>query len=328
MKYLFASTWLFMTIAVAFYGCSKSNDNAAPAVADMTPPVVLSVLPSMNATGVAVDSKPTVTFSEAMNASTISTSTFVIRQGTATIAGTVAYSGNTATFTPAVPLTAGTVYSGTIVAGVKDLAGNALAANYTWNFTTAAVVADVTTPTVSSVAPASGTTSFAVNGVITATFSEAMNASTLTTSTFTVTQGTTAVSGSVTYSGNTATFTPAVALSGVTAYTVAISTGAKDLAGNSLAAKYSWSFTTATVTAACGSGVQSFSANVFPIVSAKCMPCHGATNPSAGISLTNYAQVKAIGSRLDNTSMYSKMNVDACSIAIIKAWLAQGSLNN
>jgi hypothetical protein len=58
------------------------------------------------------------------------------------------------------------------------------------------------------------------------------------------------------------------------------------------------------------------------------MPCHGASGPSAGISLTNYTQVKAIGTRLDNPGMYAKMNVDACSIAIIKAWLAQGSLNN
>ena len=67
-------------------------------------------------------------------------------------------------------------------------------------------------------------------------------------------------------------------------------------------------FTTAAALA-CGSGTQSFATNVFPIVQNKCMPCHSGSSPSGGISLTNYTQVKAIGSRLDNSTMYGKMGV-------------------
>jgi hypothetical protein len=179
-----------------------------------------------------------------------------------------------------------------------------------------------------SVAPASGAISVAVNSSITATFSEPMTASTITATNFTVKQGMVNVAGTVTYSGNTATFKPTAVLSGMMPYTATITNTVKDLAGNALAASYSWNFTTVAVVAACGSGTQSFSANVLPIVTAKCTPCHNASRADAGISLVNYAQVKAIGSRLDNPGMYSKMSVDACSIAIIKAWITQGSLNN
>jgi hypothetical protein len=309
---------------------SWSFTTAGGTTTDVIAPTVLSVFPANNATGVAISNKPSVTFSEPMNASTITISSITLKQGSTTIAGTVTISGTTATFTPSTTLAVSTVYTETVTTAVKDLAGNAIAANYTWSFTTAAAAsaADVTAPTVLNVAPASGASSVAVNSAISATFSEPMTATTITATNFSVKQGMLIVAGTVTYAGNTATFTPSVSLTGMMPYTATITTGVKDLAGNAMAANYTWNFTTVAVVAACGSGTQSFSANVLPIVTAKCTPCHGASGASAGISLTNYAQVKAIGSRLDNPGMYSKMSVDACSIAIIKAWIAQGSLNN
>jgi hypothetical protein len=51
----------------------------------------------------------------------------------------------------------------------------------------------------------------------------------------------------VTNIGSTVTFTPAGGLTPNTVYTATITTGAKDLAGNTLAADYSWSFTTGTM---------------------------------------------------------------------------------
>ena len=259
-----------------------------------------------------------------MMASTITTTTFTLKQGTTAVAGTVAYSGTTATFTPTVALAAGLVYTGTITTGAKDAAGNAIAANFTWSFTTAAaVVVDATPPTVLSNVPASGATSVATNSNVTATFSEAMTASTITSTTFTVKQGATAVAGSVSYSGTTASFTPSAALTGGLVYTATITTGAKDAAGNAIASSYSWNFTTVAPVV-----LTSFATQISPIVTGKCMPCHGATGPSAGISLTNYAQVKAIGARLDNTGMYSKMGVTAAEQALIQSWILQGSLNN
>src|SRR4030095_14093154 len=76
------------------------------------------------------------TFSEPMDASTISTATFTLKQGTTPVAGTVNYSVLTATFTPAENLAPLTTYTATISTGAKDLAGNALTTDMSWIFTT------------------------------------------------------------------------------------------------------------------------------------------------------------------------------------------------
>jgi len=107
---------------------------AAP---DTTPPTVTAVSPGIGATDVPITSTLTATFSEAMNASTINTSTFTL-SGSSPVSGTVSYAGTTATFTPSSPLAYNTTYTATITTGVKDLAGNAMAENYTWSFTTRA----------------------------------------------------------------------------------------------------------------------------------------------------------------------------------------------
>lgn len=289
---------------------------------DTTAPSVITVVPINNASDVAVNGSATVTFSEAMTASTINDTNFFLKQGSTNVAGTVSYSGTTATFTPGTSLTANAVYTAVVTTGVKDAAGNAMASNYTWSFTTSGA-ADVTPPTVLSVVPAGNATSIGVNSNVTATFSEAMSASTITSTTFILKQGSTSVAGSVTYSGTTATFNPTNDLSGNTVYTATITTGVKDVAGNAIVSNYSWSFTTAATV----SGV-SFASQVFPIVQNKCMPCHSGSSPSSGISLTSYTQVKAIGSSLDNPGMYTKMGVTAAEQTLIKTWLAQGSLNN
>ncbi len=242
-----------------------SFTTAAATVTDVTPPTVQSVTPALNATSVASGSKVSVTFSEAMNASTINATTFTLKQAGTGVAGTIGYSGNIATFTPSSALAAGTVYSGTVTTGAKDAAGNALASNYTWSFTTAAAtVTDVTKPTVQSVTPASGASSVATGSKVTATFNEAMKATTISTTSFTLARGTTPVAGSVALSGNTATFTPTSALTAGTGYTATLTTTVADAAGNTLAANYSWSFTTAAAADVTKPQVQS----VTPLASA------------------------------------------------------------
>lgn len=206
-------------------------------------PTVISTDPVDAATGVTFNQKIAATFSKTMDASTITTATFTLKQGTASISGFVSYSGTTAIFTPANNLTASTTYSATITTGTKDLTGNALANNYVWSFTTGAA-AVVTPPVVNSTNPANAASGVVLNKQLTAIFSKTMDASTITTATFTLMQGTTFVSGTVSYSGTTATYIPSSNLMVNTTYTATITTGAKDLAGNSLAANYVWSFTT------------------------------------------------------------------------------------
>jgi hypothetical protein len=83
------------------------------------------------------------TFSEAMNPTTINTTTFTLTSGAPPIAvaGAVTYDvpSHVATFTPTNPLALSTLYTATITTGAQDLFGNPLASNYVWTFTTSAV---------------------------------------------------------------------------------------------------------------------------------------------------------------------------------------------
>jgi hypothetical protein len=303
------------------------------AAADVTPPTVLSSVPVSGATSISSSSKLTATFSETMDATTITSSTFTLKQGSVSVAGTVSYTGTTATFTPSAALTGNTLYSAAITTGAKDVSGNQLAANYTWSFTTS-VPSDVTAPSIISVTPANSGTSVAVATSATAVFSESMNAGLMTASTFTMKQGTTAVAGAVTYSGTTATFTPSAALTGGTVYTCTVTTGVKDLAGNAMASNYTWSFTTV---AAVPAG-KSFAADVVPILNI-CNTCHTHPwTPSTNAS-TFYSSLLS-GGYVNTTTptsgkIYTKLSgghpgstVTAAQVTTILTWITEGSKNN
>jgi hypothetical protein len=113
---------------------------------DTTPPTVTSVSPTAGSTGVSVATIVTATFSEAIDVTTVTGSTFELRDAGNTLVATgVTYDvpSRTATLTPASSLASGTTYTARVLGGasdprVKDVAGNALAANFAWSFTTAA----------------------------------------------------------------------------------------------------------------------------------------------------------------------------------------------
>src|SRR6185503_3470307 len=157
-------------------------------------PTVTATAPANLATGVAINSQIAAIFSEAMDPSTISTTTFTLRQRATPVAGTVTYSGGTATFTPAANLAPMTEYTATMTTGTRDLAGNALTSGFSWSFTTGAAP-DTTAPALSDIGPVNEAVNVPLNQTITVSFSEAMDPSTINTTTFTLMQGTTAVAG-------------------------------------------------------------------------------------------------------------------------------------
>jgi len=214
------------------------------ATPDVTAPVISSINPLNNAINVAVNKAVELTFSEAIEPSTMNAATFTLKQGSVSVSGAVSYTGVKATFTPSGNLEYSKVYTGKVTTGVKDLASNALANEYAFSFTTAQAP-DITSPVVNSTDPLNNATGVAVNKVVAVTFSEALDPLTINATTFTLKQGATAVIGVVAYSGITATFTPANVLVAGTVYTATLTTGAKDLAGNALAANSVISFTTA-----------------------------------------------------------------------------------
>jgi hypothetical protein len=220
------------------------------AIADTTAPTVTSTINANGATGVPINTKVGATFSEAMDARTITASSFSVKQTVAgtPVTGTLSYAGLSAVFIPSGVLAASTQYTVTVSTAVKDLAGNPMAANYVWSWTTGAT-ADLTPPTVTSVTPADLAVNVATASAVNATFSKAMNPLTLNTVSFTVRQGVTNLAGLVSTSpgGTIATFMPSTALASNTVYTATITAATTDLAGNPLAANKVWSFTTAAV---------------------------------------------------------------------------------
>lgn len=244
LKLILSSLACLLLVGVA--GC---GDDENPVSTDQTPPTVNSTNnPANGATNVPLSASVTASFSEAMNASTISTSTFTLNQGATGVAGTVTYLASTgATFNPTNSLLPNSAYTATIATGAEDLAGNALEDDYVWSFTTGTAI-DATPPIVASTVPENGATNVSINAAITAEFSEPLDPTTVTGTSFSLKQGTTAVAGAVGYSGNTASFTPSAALANATVYTATVTTVVSDLSGNALIQARVWTFTTASAT--------------------------------------------------------------------------------
>lgn len=225
---------------------------------DATAPTVISVAPQADATGVALNTSITASFSEAMNPQTLDAASFSLEcPGAAPVSATVGYAvnGNTATLTPSNTLPAATLCAATVSTDVRDVAGNPLLAPVTWTFTTGAAL-DTTSPTLTSSNPIGGATGVCINKTINTLFSEAMDPLSVNTSTFTLaTNAGTAVIGVVAYDPPTriATFNPSADLVGTpaTTYVATVKGGAlgvRDLQGNTLAADRVTTFTTGALT--------------------------------------------------------------------------------
>ncbi len=212
-------------------------------------PKVLFTNPVNGVTGLAANAALTTIFSEHMDIATVTSATFLLKDGSNNpVHGTVTYSGQVATFVPDNSLGYVTPYTATITDGVKDLGGNSMAANYAWSFTTG-LAPDTTPPTVNSTSPANEAVCVIPEDVrLLANFSEFIAWSSMNSSTFILKDGSqNPVSGVAggTNGGMAAMFSPSIALASSMLYTATVTTGIKDLAGNTLAADYSWTFTTA-----------------------------------------------------------------------------------
>jgi len=116
---------------------------------DATAPQTISFDPLDGATGVALNTHPSATFTEAMDPLTLTTANFTVTgPGVTPVTGTVVYDAvsRVAVFTPASNLASATTFTATITTGVRDLAGNALERNLVWTFSTATALGPGTVP--------------------------------------------------------------------------------------------------------------------------------------------------------------------------------------
>jgi uncharacterized repeat protein (TIGR02543 family) len=141
-------------VVVNIAGCAK--DDFTGEVAGVCP--VVTTDPIDKAVDVAIGKVITATFNTDMDPETITDSTFIIKQGTEVIEGTIAPTDDAAvyTFTPKVPLAPFTTYTGTITMEARDLFHTAMAADYVWSFTTIPMVSLSSTPEIGGVAAGSG----------------------------------------------------------------------------------------------------------------------------------------------------------------------------
>ena len=267
------NTYSDCTITVTDNSSNSVTLNISSFVIDTTAPTVYSIYPTDNQSGVSLSDNVSVTFSEAMDTTYVTTSTSdtycagTIRVSSDNFSNCVRMSSSPAssnsnkTFTldPYDNLSYSTTYKTRVTTGVKDTAGNTLSNQYETSsgFTT---FSETTAPTVDSVSPEDNSTNVAVSTTVAVTFSESMSTSTITTNTDNTTctgsfqlssnNFTTCIkmsaAPSASNSDKTFTVTPDDNLSRGTNYKIQITTYAADTSSNSLADNYTTSngFTT------------------------------------------------------------------------------------
>ncbi|HPF04568.1 MAG TPA: Ig-like domain-containing protein [Spirochaetota bacterium] len=204
---------------------------------------VVSVDPANNASNVPYTAVITVTFSNDVDMSTVSSSTFKVNDGAVT--GTFSYDpvSRAVTFTPASEFLHSTVYSVNITQGVYSIDGKPLESAYSGSFTT-----EIYYFYVVSVSPAAGGVDVPVSSNIVVQFDDNIDLSTVTTSTFIVDGGAGAIAGAYTIDAllRTVTFNPSSDMAGFTNYNVTLTTGIQNLTSETMATDYFWGFTTAS----------------------------------------------------------------------------------
>ena len=126
------------TYRIAVVGGSLANKEGTFTLGVDMAPEVTATKPAANATKVTRGANVSATFSDEMDQSTISTTSFkLVRQGTSTpVSATVSYdpATKTATLNPSASLKREATYTATVTTGAKDEGGNPLAQQETWSF--------------------------------------------------------------------------------------------------------------------------------------------------------------------------------------------------
>ncbi len=153
MRKLKILTILAFASVVFFAGCKEDDYEATIGVC----PLVVSTISPDKAVDVPLNQVISAIFNEKMAPETITQESFIIQQGSTSVAGTVAYNGLTATFTPSSPLLPNVLYSGTIKTLAKDLSGQSLMEDYKWSFTTISEVTLSSNPITGGTTSGAGT---------------------------------------------------------------------------------------------------------------------------------------------------------------------------
>ncbi|MFI3199795.1 MAG: Ig-like domain-containing protein, partial [Methylococcaceae bacterium] len=204
-------------------GSTDTADTAAPSVA---------IAPSYGAADVSVNTPISLTFSEAIDPTTLDSGINISANGfSGELAGSFSINGNIVTFSPLSALPGNTQIT-VYVNGVLDLAGNA--SNWNWTYFNTGTGGDTTPPTLDSITPTDGAMDVGSNNPIVLTFSKSLNQSTVNASTIGLFVNGSIVRPSISYSGDSRTVTLTTNLAASSLVTVLLTNDIKDLSGNRL----------------------------------------------------------------------------------------------
>lgn len=239
-------------------GTSVMSTFTTSSVADRFPPVVLQVVPFNNATGISTRTSLSATFSESVNPTTISPTTFQLTSGGTPVAGAYLFSNlnQTVTFIPDNPLPPVATVNVSI-SSVSDVVGNVMVLPFTSSFQTQSAIDNVR-PSVVRPSPSSfpfqptppTNANVPLNFKPMIAFDERINPSTVTSSTFSLgltNVGTIPSTIAVAPDGLSAMLTPTQALLPNSFYNVSFTSGIQDLVGNQLFNPGAVNFTTGPV---------------------------------------------------------------------------------
>ena len=228
----------------ALSSVTRSFTTSAVGTADTTAPTV-TVTPAQGATGVSPTTRIELSFSEAVDVTTLTGGVHVTVSGlSGEVAGELSVTGNEVTFTPSAPLPGSSQIS-VVVNGVRDLAGNA--GGYTGRTFTTGTGTDTTGPSVVSVVPSDKSLDVGPTTPVVLTFSESLNASTVNGNTFVMFVNGEVVRPSVSRSQDNRTVTLTGNWPSSSVVLVIVTKDVKDLSGNALT-DYASVFTTSVAT--------------------------------------------------------------------------------
>ena len=206
-------------------------------------PTLLSTSPAHQDLNVALDSSIILTFSEALDPSSVSSHSVRLFGPVAEIGTTITTNGDTVTIIPDVPFEYSSNYQIELAASITDLNGNFTPSQEVFWFRT--VDPDLDPPVVTWISPAADSQDVSNSLILQARFSEALDASTVNSQSVTVFDGYEDVPGVVSLVGeDLIQFSPTDNWAYSTVHAVQLSTDIQDKAGNALSEDFSWSFTT------------------------------------------------------------------------------------
>lgn len=218
---------------------------------DYAPPSVMDIFPASGATNVPPNRSVMVLFSEEIDPTTLTGSSFLVNGPSLAgggygdpVSGTIAYdAGNRiAIFTPNEFLTQGQNYQVTLTTAIRDLRGAGMGANYQAIFTTG-TTNDTTGPAIQLVSPGGNATGVVKGATVSIQFNEPINPLTLTYNNYAVSEST-ARDISYNWYTRTASLRFSEDFTSSKRYAATATAGIEDACGNALAPGKQWFFRT------------------------------------------------------------------------------------